>query len=109
MLINKAYKFKLYPNEEQKVLINKTLGCNRLVYNYYLNKKKELYEISKESISYFECNKDIPNLEIEYPFLKEVDSMSFRCSLKDLDNAYKKFFKEKNGYPKFKKRNNKKI
>ena len=66
-----------------------------------------MYETNKETISYFECNKDIPNLEIEYPFLKEVDSISLRCTLKDLDNAYNKFFKEKKGYPKFKRKNNK--
>ena len=105
MIINRAYKFRLYPNQEQTILINKTLGCNRLVYNYYLNKKKELYETNKLTISYFECNKDILNLEIEYPFLKEVDSMSLRCTLKDLDRAYNRFFKEKIGYPKFKKKN----
>jgi putative transposase len=46
--------------------------------------------------------KDLPLLYIEYPFLKEVDSMSLRCSLFDLDNAYISMFKEKTGYPKFK-------
>ena len=44
MLINKAYKFRLYPNELQKEIINKTLGCTRLIYNHYLNKKQTLYE-----------------------------------------------------------------
>ena len=44
MLINRAYKFRLYPTNEQKELINKTFGCYRLVYNYYLNKKQELYK-----------------------------------------------------------------
>ena len=105
MIINRAYKFRLYPDEEQTILINKTLGCNRFVYNYFLNKKKVLYETNKQTISYFECNKDIPNLEIEYPFLKEIDSMSLRCTLKDLDRAFNSFFKEKSGYPKFKKKN----
>lgn len=44
MLINKAYKFRLYPNGLQKEIINKTLGCTRLIYNHYLNKKQTLYE-----------------------------------------------------------------
>ena len=48
------------------------------------------------------CIKDLKNLYIEYPFLKEVDSMTLRCTLFDLDNAYNKFFKEKIGYPKYK-------
>jgi putative transposase len=102
MIINKAYKFRLYPNKEQQELINKTLGCNRLVYNYYLNKKKEEYENNNKNISCFECIKDLLKIYVNYPFLKEIDSMSLRCSLFDLDNAYQKFFKEKIGYPKFK-------
>ena len=102
MLINKAYKFRLYPNELQKEIINKTLGCTRLIYNHYLNKKQILYEEKKQNISCYECIKDIPNLYNEKPYLKEIDSMSLRCAIFDLDNAYTKFFKEKIGYPKYK-------
>ena len=102
MKINKAYKFRLYPNDEQKILINKTFGCTRLVYNHYLNKKQELYKNEKKINSTYECIKDLKNLYIEYPFLKEVDSTTLRCALFDLDNAYKKLFKEKIGYPKYK-------
>ena len=102
MKINKAYKFRLYPNNEQKLLINKTFGCTRLVYNYYLHKKQELYKNEKKSISTYECIKDLPNLYKEYPFLKEIDRQSLRCALFDLDNAYNKFFKEKSGFPNYK-------
>lgn len=102
MKINKAYKFRFYPTNEQKILINKTFGCTRLIYNYYLNKKQELYKTEKKDLSSYDCIKDLKNLYIEYPFLKEVDSMSLRCALFDLDNSYQKFFKEKIGYPKYK-------
>ena len=102
MKINKAYKFRLYLSNEQKILINKTFGCTRLVYNYYLNKKQKLYKNEKKNLSSYDCIKDLKNLYIEYPFLKEVDSMSLRCTLFDLDNSYQKFFKEKLGYPKYK-------
>ena len=95
MLINKAYKFRLYPNELQKEIINKTIGCTRFIYNHYLNKKQTLYEEKKQNISCYECIKDIPNLYNEKPYLKEIDSMSLRCEIFDLDNAYNKFFKEK--------------
>ena len=101
-MINKAYKFRLYPNQKQKELINKTFGSTRLVYNYYLSKKIKEYETNNKSLSIYECIKDLKNLYIDYPFLNEVDSMTLRCSLFDLDNAYNKFFKEKTGYPKFK-------
>ena len=102
MKINKAYKFRLYPNDEQKMLINKTFRCTRLVYNYYLNKKQELYRNENINLSSYDCIKDLRNLYIQYPFLKEVDNMSLRCTLFDLDNSYRKFFKEKIGYPKYK-------
>ena len=51
VLINKAYKFRLYPNQKQKELINKTFGCTRLVYNYYLDKKIKEFETNKHSLS----------------------------------------------------------
>lgn len=102
MKINKAYKFRLYPDDEQKVLINKTFGCVRLVYNYYLNKEQELYKETKDSLSLYDCIKNLKELSIERPFLKEVDSMSLRCALFDLDDSYKNFFKQNKGYPKYK-------
>ena len=49
--MEKAYKFRIYPNKEQEILIQKTFGCCRFVFNRYLAKRKELYEASKESIS----------------------------------------------------------
>ena len=104
MLINKAYKFRLYPNNSQKEIINKTLGCTRLVYNYYLNKKQELYKNENKNINVYDMIKDLPNLYVKYPFLKEVDSMSLRCALFDLDNAYNKFFKGNSRFPKYKKK-----
>jgi putative transposase len=81
MIINKSYKFRLYPNKEQQELINKTLGCNRLVYNYYLNKKKEEYENNNKNITCYECIKNLTKIYADYPFLKEIDSISLRCSL----------------------------
>ena len=108
MLINKAYKFRLYPNELQREIINKTLGCTRLIYNYYLNKKQTIYKEKRENISCYELIKDIPNLYNEKPYLKEIDSCSLRCAIFDLDNAYNKYLKEKTGYPKYKSKYEKK-
>ena len=97
----KAYKFRLYPNNKQVELIQKTFGCSRFVYNYYLGKKKMLYEDKKENLSCFYMIKDLKNLYIEYPFLKEVDSCSLRCSLFHLEDAFKRFNKGLGEYPKF--------
>jgi len=65
MKVMKAYKFRLYPSLEQGILINKTIGCTRLVYNIMLGKKKINSKLSK-----FDLIKEIPLLYEEYPFLK---------------------------------------
>lgn len=107
MLCYKAYKFRIYPNKEQKVLLAKTFGCVRLVYNYYLNRKIKAYEIDKSTLSYRDCSKDLVPLKKEKDFLKEVDSISLQQSLRHLENSYQNFFRDKKvGFPKFKSRRN---
>ena len=83
-------------------MIAKTFGCARFVYNYYLAKRIDLYKNSKESLSYNKCSADLTKLKQELEWLKEVDKFALQNSLRDLDNAYKKFFKEHTGFPKFK-------
>lgn len=101
-IIEKSYKYRIYPNNNQKELINKTFGCCRFVYNTFLEKKMNLYKESKENMSYFQSTYDLTKLKSELEWLKEVDSTALLSVLKDLDNAYQKFFKEHKGYPKFK-------
>ena len=96
----KAYRFRIYPTTSQIELIHKTFGCTRLVYNYYLEKKKEA------NLSCFDMIKDLKNLQAEYPYLKEVDSCSLRCSLFNLDDAFKRYYKKQGSYPKFKSKYN---
>lgn len=100
--MEKAYKYRIYPNKKQREIIAKTFGCCRFVYNTYLAKRIELYEQNKESFSYVQCSSDMKNLKSELVWLKEVDSTALQSSLRDLDMAYQKFFKEHSGYPKFK-------
>lgn len=100
--MEKAYKYRIYPNKQQEELIQKTFGCCRFVYNTYLAKRIKLYEESKKSLSYVQCANDMKKLKSELEWLKEVDSTALQSSLKDLDAAYQKFFKEHSGYPKFK-------
>lgn len=96
--ILRAYKYRIYPNKKQQELINKTIGCCRFVYNYYLNKKIELYKTEQKSINYNACANDLKNLKNQYEWLKEVDSISLQQTLKDLDAAYQNFFRRiKNG------------
>ncbi|PBG79652.1 IS200/IS605 family element RNA-guided endonuclease TnpB [Clostridioides difficile] len=100
--VKKAYKFRMYPNKKQQELINKTFGCCRFVYNKYLAKRIDVYKNNKETFTYKQCSSDLTNLKKELKWLKEPDKFSLQNALKDLDNAYKKFFKEKAGFPKFK-------
>ena len=98
----KSYRFRLYPTTNQVELIHKTFGCTRVVYNHYLEKQKALYDEGKDSLSCFDMIKDLKNLQVERPYLKEVDSCSLRCSLFNLDDAFKRWYKGQGEYPKFK-------
>lgn len=100
--MEKAYKYRIYPNKKQKELIQKTFGCCRFVYNTYLAKRIEMYKKNKERFSYVQCANDMKKLKSELKWLKEVDSTALQSSLRDLDVSYQKFFKEYSGYPKFK-------
>ncbi len=100
--MEKSYKYRIYPNETQKEIIAKTFGCCRFVYNKYLAEKIELYKTEKKNITYLKCLKALTKLKDELKWLTEIDSTALQSSLKDLDNAYTKFFKEHKGYPKFK-------
>ena len=100
--MEKAYKYRIYPNKEQQILIAKTFGCCRFVYNYYLDKKIQAYKENKTSLNYYDCANNLKDLKKEFEWLKEVDVLSLQSSLKNLDNAYQKFFKEHSGFPKFK-------
>lgn len=100
--MEKSYRFRIYPNEKQRMLIAKTFGCARFVYNYYLDKKIKLYKENKQSMNFYACSADLTLLKKEIKWLKEVDACALQSSLKNLDAAYQKFFKEHSGYPKFK-------
>ena len=106
----KSFKYRLYPNKEQQVQIQKTFGCCRFVYNQTLAYRKELYETEKKTMSKIDCNNFVnQNLKKEYEWLKEVDKFALTNSVYNMDSAYQKFFKEHAGYPKFKsKKNNRK-
>ena len=93
----KAYKFRLYPNDNQKILINKTFGCTRFIYNHFLNKCKE-----EKFIKAYDMCKELKELVLDYPFLKEVDSMALRCSVFNLEDSYKNYFSKRSAYPSFK-------
>ncbi len=99
----KAYKYRIYPNSEQRTQIAKTFGCCRFVYNHTLVYRKEIYEKEKKSVSKTDCN-NYCNRELkkDYEWLKEVDKFALTNAIYNMDSAYQKFFREHAGYPKFK-------
>lgn len=107
MLVNKAYKFRIYPTKEQEILIAKTIGCSRFVFNHFLAKWNEMYKETGKGVSYGVCSSELPNLKKELPWLKEVDSIAIQSSLKNLADAYSRFFKKQNNAPRFKSKKNK--
>lgn len=106
MLVTKGYKCRLYPTRNQQNLINKTFGCTRFVYNYFLAARKDAYETSNASLNYVATAKLLTALKHDaaHLWLNEVDSMALQESLRNLDTAYKNFFARTDGYPQFHKK-----
>jgi len=102
----KAYRFRLYPTVEQSKQLDQHIGSCRFVYNWALDQKIKTYEQTKKSISHFDLDKKLPDLKIEKPFLKDVNAQSLQGMTKHVDSAFKRFFREKKGFPKFKSKKN---
>ena len=123
-MVLKAFKFRCYPTKEQAILIHKTFGCSRFVFNRLLGEQQELdrqWLILKKAATSeqtmhnnnvsstfkkFDNIKKIPMLKKEYPFLKEVDSIALQSSVENLADGFDRFYKKQNGKPKFKSKKN---
>jgi len=108
--VNKAYKFRIYPDDTQKAFFAKHFGCVRFVYNHLLATRSNAYKNDGVAISGLECKKLIPVLkkQPEYTWLKEVNSQSLQEAALNLEKSYKRFFDKslKAAYPSFKKKGN---
>ena len=109
-----AYKFRLYPNEEQQTLFSKYFGCNRVIWNKALELREKYYkrhknENGKKGLNYYDTARFLTILKKkeEYKWLKEVNSQSLQQSLIDLNTAFKNFFKGIAKYPNYKKKGKK--
>ena len=124
MIVNKAYKFRIYPNKKQMELIHKTIGCVRFTFNFFLGKQKEkdaywyiVEEMVQNSqlptnnwkgkwLNKYETVKAIPELKKHYSFLKEVDSIALQKSVENLADSFERYYKKQNKYPRFKSKKN---
>ena len=124
MIVNKAYKFRIYPNKKQTELINKTIGCSRFVFNFFLGKQKDkdaYWYICEgmvqngqllannwkgDYLNKHKTVKSVKELKKQYPFLKEVDSIALQKSVENLADSYDRYYKKQNKYPRFKSKKN---
>lgn len=124
MLTNKAYKFRIYPNKKQIELINKTIGCSRFVFNFFLGKQKDKdaywYIVGEmvqngqlqtnnwkgKCLNKYETVKSVKDLKKQYTFLKEVDSIALQKSIENLADSFDRYYKKQNKYPRFKSKKN---
>ncbi|MFD1412474.1 IS200/IS605 family element RNA-guided endonuclease TnpB [Oceanobacillus jeddahense] len=108
MIQHKAYQFRLYPNEEQKNFISKTIGCSRFVYNHFLALWNETYSTTGKGLTYHACSAMLPQMKQteETIWLKEVDSIALQSSVRHLADSFSRFFKKQNNKPQFKSKKN---
>lgn len=112
--VYKGYRFRIYPNAEQRTFFAKMFGCNRFVWNYFLNERKEFYlanqnvKDGKRSLNYHDNARSLTQLKQkeETAWLAEVNAQSLQAELKQLDGAYLSFFRKVTAFPKFKTRGN---
>jgi putative transposase len=105
--MEKCYKFRIYPTNEQAVLMQKTFGCCRFVFNRCLAERIETYREQGKAPTRFEQDRELTALKSELPWLREVDATALQGAVADLDAAYQNFFRRVKqggvpGFPKFK-------
>lgn len=113
MIIHKAFKFRLYPNLEQRQALERQFGCARFVFNTLLQERMEYYAThkgeEKQGLNYYDTARLLTAMKQkpEYGWLNEVNSRSLQVALRDLDTAYGNFFAGRAKFPKFKCRRDK--
>ena len=102
MLRHKAYRFRIYPTQEQAVLIHKMFGCSRFVFNHFLVQWNDTYKETGKGLSYQTCATQLPALKEEFPWLKEADSITLQSAVRNLADAFERFFRKQGNAPRLK-------
>lgn len=105
-IVLKAFKYRLTPTDAQAELINKHIGSARFVYNLALETKSAAWAGNRVSLNCFDLIKQLPDLKEECTWLKEINSQSLQQPIRNLDNAFTRFFKGQGSFPNFKKKSN---
>lgn len=103
-MIQRAYKYRIFPNKEQVELFEQHFGSTRFVFNWGLEKKIKAYQKDKKRLTCFDLINELTKLkkEKDFEWLNEVNSQSLQVSLRNLDNAFTNFFRKQNKFPNFK-------
>lgn len=104
--MNKSFKVRIYPTQEQQILLEKSFGASRFIYNHFLKLKQYLYQEFNIKITFNHMSKMLTELKRQKTWLTVPDKCALQNTLKDLDAAYKKFYNGA-GYPKFKRKDSK--
>lgn len=109
--MERSYRFRIFPNSHQLIIIQRTFGCCRFVFNYYLAQRMDIYHKTGKSPTRFQQDKDLTRLKKELVWLQEVDSTALQSAIQVLDVAYQNFFRRvkhgnRPGYPRFKSKHN---
>lgn len=99
--MEKAHKFRIYPNKTQEVLLQKTFGCVRKVHNHFLDRKEKAFEAGEKGLGYAALSRELTQLKQELPYLKEPDKDALQRAVKHLCLSYDKFFKIQKQGPKY--------
>lgn len=102
-MIQKTYKFRLYPNKKQEKMLANYFGSVRFVYNHFLAKRKEQYEQTRKNSNYYEQAKELTAMKKTeaYSWLKEINSQTLQHALRHLETAYVNFFMGRARFPRF--------
>ena len=106
----RAIKIRLYPNKTQEQILNKVLGCYRFIYNQMLAQKQNAYKTNKTNLKVTDLSKWFHGTLLkdeQYAWLKEQNTKVMKQAIRQMDGAYQKFFKQHNGFPKFKSKKDK--
>ncbi len=104
MLVQKGFKYRLYPNNDQRQKLLQNGGNTRFLWNYFLKQNMDYYKDTKKFIFWYDLCKSLPKLKQEYPFLKESIAQSLQAVARQFDRALKDSFKTEKGFPSFKKK-----
>lgn len=101
MKITKALKMRIYPNKEQALKIDETIGSCRYIYNHMLARNKKVCERRNEHLSYYDMQNLLPSMKEYLPWLKESDSQALKYACRQVNKAFDGFFKKRTNFPKF--------